>query len=255
MPTYAVKVNSVDLATKGVTVRRVDGPWSFPESSFEELVVPGRPGAIRSSSVATVGARDLTASGTVRASTPEALSNALDAIDALCTGDVVLVIGITTTRRYAGAANLVSVTGTPGDPQFVNGTAEIELKFRLLDPYSEAITATTVTALATVPVATPLGTRPSRPVITLTGATNPVVTVKGPLGDTRGTFTLVGSGTFVIDCDALDILLGGVRTDDAMTAGDFVELACRAGEYSTSSWPTIETSSGSLSVTYREHYR
>ncbi len=255
MPTYALQVNGVDLSTLGVTVRRMAGPWDLPAAEYNEVAIPKRPGAVRSSRTATVPARDITVTGTLKAATPEALSDALDAIDALCTGDVTLIVGISTSWRYSGAVFLASLIGTPADPQLVNGRAEIEMKFRLLDPYSEAVTATTVTSTATVPVSCPLGTRPSKPVITLTTATNPVVTVKGYGGDTRGTFTLAGTGTFVIDCDAQTITLAGVRADGALTAGDFVELALLAGEYALSHWPTIETTSGGLSVTYRKKKR
>lgn len=256
MPTFVLKVNATDLASIGVVVRHLDGPWSLPAQSYEELEIPGRAGATRSSTVATTSARDLTAHCSARANTPELLSAIVDALDGLLTGDLELILGITPTRHYTGAEFVGSLEGIARDPQFVNGkvAADFELKFRLLDPFSETITATTVTAAATVPVTCPLGTRSSLPVITLTTATNPVVTVKGPLGDTRGTFTLTGTGTFVIDCDAQTITLATVDTPDAMTAGDFIELACQSGEYTAGTFPTIETTSGGLSVTYHKRW-
>ena len=256
MPTFAAKVNSVDLASIDVIVHHADGPWSFPAASYEELQIPGRPGATRSSTVATIGARDLTLSCSAQAATPEALSAIVDSLDALVTGDVTITMGHTPTRRWSGATFAGSLDGVGRDPQFVNGkvAADFELKFRLLDPYAEDITATTVSGAAATPITCPLGTRASLPVITLTGATNPVVTVKGPLGDTRGTFTLSGTGDFEIDCDAIGITLGGVDTPDAMTDGDFVELACQSGEYTAGTFPTIETTSGAISVTYRKKW-
>lgn len=249
-------MNGVDLASINVIVHHADGPWSVPGASYEELQIPGRPGATRSSTIATIAARDLTLSCSAQAATPEALSDIVDDLDALVTGDLTITMGNTPSRRWAGAMFIGSLDGVGRDPQFVNGkvTADFELKFRLLDPYAEDVTATTVTSTATVPVTCPLGTRPSLPVITMTGATNPVVTVKGPAADVRGTFTLSGTGNFVVDCDEIGITLGGVDTPGAMSAGDFVELACQSGEYTAGTFPTIETSSGDLSVTYRKKW-
>lgn len=104
----------------------------------------------------------------------------------------------------------------------------VEATMVAYDPFSYAISLTgPITLDGTTTVHQTLGTAPSRPIITLTGAqTNPVLN----LWDTTGTVllgsislivTMIAGDTLVIDCDAKTIKLNGNNRLDLLNTGDF----------------------------------
>jgi phage-related protein len=248
---FALKIDGVDVADYGLAVSELRGNWDGPQKSFDEVEIPGHEGPVATILTPTVAALDFVVVGIIQSSSPSQYESDLDALKfILYRAPVTLIAGNITTRQRTGI-----VLGTPVTMPFPSmAGGRIEIRVRCRDPFAYAATPTTVTGSANTDVEMPLGTHTSLPVITLTTATNPVVTLKNSAGATIGGFTLAGTGTFVIDCANQTVSLGGTRDDSLMTAGDYFALDPHDGVPATTDWPTIRTSSGSLSVTYTERY-
>jgi predicted phage tail component-like protein len=105
----------------------------------------------------------------------------------------------------------------------------------------------------------PLGTGPSRPVLTITGvAVNPSIALYNSLGVLVGTMTLtvttVAADILVIDNDAKTIKLNGANRLDLLTSGDFFTIDPSDANFDGVG-PTFTTSSGALGVSYRRSWR
>lgn len=105
----------------------------------------------------------------------------------------------------------------------------------------------------------PLGTGPVRPVLTISGvAVNPSITLYNSLGALVGTMVLtvttISTDILVIDCDAKTIKLNGVNRVDLLTSGDFFTID-PADPAFNGLGPTIASSSGALSISYRRTWR
>lgn len=252
---FDLKVNGSDVKTTyGAGMVELRGNWDGPSRSFDEAVIPGR-GAVRTSLTPTPDPLDLVAVLELNAVSPTAVEAAWDAFKyALYGAAVTIIVGNQDARQRTGV-----VLGTPTKlTTFERDRLLAEIRIRCLDPLAYATTATTVTAAVNTDVDTPLGLAASLPVITLTSPTGTfTITYKNSASATVQTMTLTVPGsptTVAIDCANLTVTVDGTRHDAYLTAGDFFALNPYDGVPSSSAWPKVRTSSGSLSVNYTKAY-
>ncbi len=246
-------------AKAAVGFRLLDAPGDFdsPETTYEEATIPGRRGMVRMSNEPIVSARDGLITGYIVADDEDDLTDKLDALRVLCRQgrhDVTLTIVNRASLERVG--RLVRIACSPTPPAFIASKVPVELHFRYADPVASETTPTTVSGAEDEAVECPLGTEESHPVITLTGATDPVVTYKNAAGDTIGSMTIDTGGVsvdVVIDCAELTIAVDGDDAPESLTAGDFFTLD--PDDADGEDGPTIETDSGALSATYTKNYR
>jgi hypothetical protein len=245
---FALKINSNDVATTyGFIVAELRGQWDGPVVAFDEVSIPGQDGTIATTLEPTLSPLDFVAAGNMSAATSSALEDAIDLLKRDVIGGLVTLIGgnrSTRQRTGVGVGFMSTIYPTAV-------AAKVEVKIRCRNPIAYDMTPTTVSGAVSTDIATPLGTWRSWPVVTVTTGTNPLLTYKNSSGATIATLQLTGSGTFVVDMGAKTITLGGVRHDEALTAGDF--FALKPVDAPTGS-PSIRSSSGSISITYPKAY-
>lgn len=147
----------------------------------------------------------------------------------------------------------------PFGPSMIQSKLTVQATLTAHDPFSYDISLSTV-AGNTQPL--PLGTGPSRPIITLTGAVvNPLISFKDNTGAIVGsmqlTVTAIAGDVIIIDCDAKTIKLNGVLRLDTLTAGDFFTFDPADPKYQTP-YPSITIAPApgtSISSSYRKAWR
>lgn len=252
MPVYsfALTVNGVDVTSFGLYLEELRGNWDAPTETFDEAIIPGMDGTIATTLEPTVEPRDFVVVGNLTAANPSAFETAIDALKlALSSAPLLLIAGNQTARQRTGVYTGMTTVINPSA-----ASARVEIRMRCRNPFAYATSTTTVTGGASTDVVAAQGTYRAWPVITVTSATNPTITYKNSAGATVHTLSITGSGTIVIDCALKTVTVAGTRDDNALTTGDFFALDPRDGVYGVSS-PTVRTSSGSLSATYRKAYR
>ena len=255
-----LSINGVDLGTLGFGVSDPRSLWNTPVASSEGIAVPGRAGQLvpQASSIA-LASRTIDVVGELTGTSRADFLTKLDVLKAALAGPLTVVLAEQPTRQYT--ARTLSVTVTNSGPVFLQRSQEVTLSLVCDDPYAYDVTLQVVGFGAATAI--PLGTAPSRGIITITGAAvNPVLTYKNASGTTIETMgftrTLAGGDTLTIDLDRFLVTrtVGGVATNDlaALTSGDFLELSPLDGVYASSSWPTLAVSAGSGSISYRRAF-
>ena len=157
---------------------------------------------------------------------------------------------------------LVSVVTEP-----VNSTVlyidRVTILALMLDPFLRDSSVSTVTGITTA-TAIPLGTAPSWPVLTINAAfTDSRIDLKNSTGSVIKTLEFtIDSATesitdLIIDMQAGTIVdnLGASRHSHRNSGGNFPWMIDpRDGVYWSSTWPTLETTSGTLDVVYTKRY-
>jgi hypothetical protein len=246
---FLLKLNGVDIQSYGMGLVSLRGPWDGPSQSFDEVGIPQKDGTMRTTLEPTIGPLDFAVTAELRADTSQLFEDAVDTLKAALYSPaiVTILVGNQETRQRTGTARNLKVSPYFGE---IRG-GQVEFTVHCENPIAYDTTATTVSGAVSTDIATPLGTWRSWPVVTVTTGTNPLLTYKNSSGATIATLQLTGVGTFVVDMNAKTILLGGVRHDEALTAGDF--FALKPADAPTGS-PSIRTSSGSISITYNKAY-
>jgi phage-related protein len=262
MTTPTISINGVDLGTLGFRVSEPRGIWNTPIASSESIVVPGRAGQlVPQASMVALASRTIDIVGTLRGSSRADFLAKLDILKALRGAALTVILDEAPGRQYT--ARLLSATLEAFGPVFLQQEQPLTLSLFCDDPYAYDTTLQVVAfAVAT---AVPQGTAPTRRgIITITGAVvNPVITYKNAAGVTIETLgftrTLAGGDTLTIDLDQFLVTrtVGGVPTNDlnALTSGDFFQLSPLDGDYGASSWPTLQVSGGTGSISYRRAYQ
>lgn len=248
---FDLKINGVNAQTEyGLYVSELRGQWDGPIRRLEEVPIPGRPGAVETSGEEILDPLDFVIVAVLDQANQSDFEDALDALKyALSSATLTLISGNQETRERTG-----KWTRSPLRPYVDMKAGTVEIGVRCLDPLAYETTPTTVSGSAGSDLACELGTYKVWPVITVTGASFPLtVTYKDSAGNPVESFTIAGSGTTVIvDCANLTVTIDGDRDDNALTAGDFFALDPRDGDRDAADWPTVRTSSGSISIVYRK---
>jgi hypothetical protein len=260
-----VYLGGVDADALGLSITGLPDAWSAPPSPWETLGVPRYAGARLRRATPDVGPRTLVVEGIVRAATAVDAEVSLQALkDAVSERSVPIRYGYQPDRQYWGVLQGFGAgLFAPGN---LGGWASVQLSFLLADPYAVDIAPTLATGGAGVRVPIALGTGPTYVYAEVLGpATTPVLTYRDHAGRVIGTFTgnasLSDSTALVVDgTDGGDAWVrngAGARTPVLLTASAgyrFPVFSPRDGVRGMESWPTIETSTGTLSVTYARRW-
>jgi phage-related protein len=255
-----VKINGTQDSALGFLVDLEEG-WRSGDLRFVTAEVPRRPGLVVMDATPAEKARPIVLTGVLRGtSTSDALAKyrTLLAVAKPYMLSTLVFDDDTTKERRA------YLTGWAKAKQaavMASSLYTVSLTFDPIDqPYWYDVSDQTVSGIVNSDTAIPLGNAPSRPVLTITGATNPTVTYKdsSAVSQQTMTFTGVGSGdTVVIDLAALTVKLNGAANLSILTGGQITWTLdpISHGVYATSSWPTLRVSSGSMSCVYRRAWR
>lgn len=260
MATGVLFLNDTDVDAAsglGLKVSRIDGHRESPGRTVRAAPVPGRDGHIELSTSTTSPPRVIRVSAMQVGSSLADLMTKLDALKWLATGLVRVRVGDASDREFVGRIKLtVGVLGA-----WMQGVAHsVQIEAECPDPLARGL-SDQVVGFSGGATQIPLGTAPSRPVIRIGNATNPVITYRdaasAQIAQMRFTISLGAAEWIDIDC------LNQTIVDDqaanqaaALNAADsFIALDPRDAAAVDGPWPTIETSSGTVATcTYRKRY-
>lgn len=256
-------INGVDMATLGFRLARATGWKDAPGRTRATAVRPTRAGALAASSDAE-SPRTITLDGTIIGADADAARTAIDQVRAtiLRTQPAELILPDNPTRYLSAWLDGHTVDAGQG-PSMIQRMLSTRISLTALDPYAYDLVAQTITLGAGVNRA-PLGTAPSFPVITISGAaTNPILTLKRWDGATLATLgltlTTIGGDTLVVDMGAKTILKNGASVLASLSSGDFFALHPSTAQQNfgalAAEQPYVTTSSGAGTTVYRRAWR
>ena len=255
--------------TYGFELVEAPGLLAMGGHTYQTAAVVQRTGVLLGTARPTIEARQLRLQGYITGSTLADAVSKLDTLKAaIGTAPCSIRTAWDTTRQYWGV-----LTAAPAGPNsaYWQTYLAVELDFLLFDPLSYKTTSETV-AFTTGATAIPLGTAPSKgnravtSKITITGAaTTPILIYKNSAGVEVSRMSFTGYSPLSGDTIEIDIARGlvekvvsGLRSNamgDLAAGWTFPALDPADGVYLTSSWPTLEVTSGSGSITYTKAYR
>jgi hypothetical protein len=242
--------------------------WRDAQLRYSSVVIPKRPGTWITESDPDEPAQEITLRGVVKGTSRSDAWTKWDVLVATCSETPTSTVQDDfATLRFDTAPTrekLVKLTGVtnPAQPAVLStGTwvLNVALTFTAFYPHWRDSSDQTVSGIVNSDTAIPLGTAPTRPRLTITGAaTNPTITYKAfdtteiqALGLTA---SLAGGETLTVDLDALTLTSSGPAV--TLTSGRFFVLdAIKHGHYGASQWPTLRVSSGTMVCTYRRAWR
>lgn len=249
---FQLKVNGTDVSTYGFNVADFN-QWDAPQLSYDEVAMPGQDGTTATTSTPMLAPLDFVVNGELIGSSPSDFESKLDTFKyALSSAALTLIGGNPTSNTRQRTGTYVGPMKV--EPYATMDAAKISFTVRCRNPLSYDSTLTTVSGAAASAVTCVLGTAWSRPIISLATCSNPTLTYANASGTTVATLSITATGTMVIDCSAMTLTVNGASAPTAISLGDFFKLDPRDGVYGTSS-PTIQSSTGSISATYRKAYR
>lgn len=250
--------DGVDLSTLGFQVTNLFAWRDGPVREYESVQVPGR---IESavSDCAVVEPRTLQVRGLVYGDTAaERVTNARKIVAAV-SGDRTLRFGDaaqTIATRFRGH-QMAPIAAA--DEFRANVGTVLTLDFLCPEnAYRDA--SSSVINLSASPTAIPLGDLPSGGVVRIDGpATNPKIVYRTSMGAEVASIELtasLGSGGWIeVDLDKCRITTSlATNPMMLMTGGKWFRLSHTHGNYATSSWPTLEITSGTGSLTYVKRF-
>lgn len=252
--TNTLSINGVDLGTLGFKLRAPQGIWNTPVASSESIQVPGRAGQlVPQASMVTLASRTITVVGTLVGTSRANFLTKLDALKAALAAPLTLILAEQPLRQYT--ARCLSVTVEETGPVLLQRKQAVTIALFCDDPYAydtalQTVAFTTATAI-------PMGTAPTtRGVITITGAAAFTLTYKNSAGVTLATMVFAGvTSPIAIDLDTFLATDGSGNALGKLTSGEFFALSPLDGVFGTSTWPTLEVSSGTGSISYRRAYQ
>ncbi|MBA2708646.1 MAG: hypothetical protein H0U59_12650 [Gemmatimonadaceae bacterium] len=242
----------------GIVVADIEGWLDGPQKENQRGIVPGRPGTIRLRNPQEME-RPLTIRGLVRGTTAFDVRTRFDTLKNALEGSTVkFAMPDGAGRHIYAAVELVSSPLVAG--QFARKDLPVEIRAIAEFPYFLSDTLTSVGG----GVAMPLGTAPVTPLLSLTGAaaTGITFTLRNNLAATVATLTfpqltLIAGDVFVIDNHLMTARKNGANQLALLaTTSDFFLVDPKThADYPTSAWPSIITSAGTLTVSYRRAWR
>ncbi len=256
---FALKVDGVDNATLKLRIASLPKNWSTPSISFPETTLPFVPGVVATSNVPKLAPMDYPIRGNIISANASGFETDVDALKyAYASGaGVALIPGNQPNRQRIGFLADMDIQPYPSLAE-----AKFEAVLRCRDPLWYATTNTTPSGAAATDIACALGTWTSLPVVTITfsgSAASTTLTYKTYGGATVGdplviTHAFVNTDVLVVDMKLRTITLNGVRHDEYLSGGDFIELNPRDGVPSLAHWPTLRASAGAVAIAYPQRF-
>lgn len=268
MPT-AFYLNDLDVLSLGFKGVRCRGMGNGITQKLTTEKIPGRAGAFPMSRRAgDVAARIVVTELLIRPRTSLlALEAAVVQLYGVCGGGRVEI-----RDGRDPSKKVIGILETPQedaiDPQYhpTDPASRVTLSFSCDDPYRYDVSPRLEAGIGTTPRQILLGNAPVAPVLEITGATNPTVTLKSAGGVTLGamgfTVTQGANDVLTVDCDSgtiTTVSAGGAPTDSyaawtTKTSGLLVLDAHDGDPIDALSGVTLEISSGLMNVHYRRVY-
>ena len=252
-------INSVDVATLGFSLSSAPGWLDSPPRRIPSAERANREGAILTGPILD-GSRKIVLEGWIIGSHAAAARSNLDALRALIHSAQPASISFPDqpTRYVSAYAEAHSIDAGSG-PSMIQRKLKTQISLMALSPYSLDINATTA-ALDGSANRLQLGDAPSRPVFTITGATNPVFTLFKYDGTNLGSLSSTAApGTLIVDNDRKTITLDGSSIIGNISAGDFITLDPASSQLllgaSSGDRPYVTVSSGSGTTSFRRAWR
>lgn len=260
--TAALQISGISASRYGFVLSSAPSWLDMPSRTFQNQAIPGRIG-VTPLSVASEGLKTLSLRGVVIGDSATDARSKLDAFKvALITGSVTVTLSDRPNQFiYCDLQSFASAPSEAGS--LLARKLPVEITLQCADPlwYDTVLTSLTVASGSTVQC--PLGSGPTRPLLTVMGpSTNPVIALDTYLGDLYQQMIFNGlalstGDALVIDCDAMTIKKNGTNALLSLTTGDFLKIEAHdTAYYDTSSWPYIGlTGGGALSIAYRKSWR
>lgn len=255
-PLASVVINNKALGDLGFKVAQVASWLDAPTQTLPEVVLPGLAGSVHSDDRPRVTPLDIKIVGTLVGADRDDARAKRDRIMALLRNSPVTIVFPDSLQRYL-VADLAVLHLDPVGASFNQSKFPAELTLHAFDPYRYDLVDTAPQAPAGVAIRCPLGTAPTRPVLTISGpAVNPILTFSDYAGVGIGSLTLtvalIASDTLVVDCALGKITKNGAALNTAITVGDFIQFdpAIHANR-DLAAWPIVNCSSGACQVRYR----
>lgn len=258
-PYSGVWANGVDLySDSGFVLDRPPGWRDAPFRSHRFVSLPKRRGFLKATADPSWEPRELRLSGVVQGDTNAAARANLRKLKArLSDGGVRYSFPDASTLEVVGYLAEDGIAVEPIGPPLADDRFRVDVSVVCPSPrYLERSTYSV--GFGSTRTLMPLGTAPSYPVVTVSGATTFTLTYKTSTGGTVKTFGLSGAtgAPFTIDMEAETVLntSGDSQIGSRTTGSDFFALDPYDGTWTASSWPTLEVSAGSGTCVYRRAY-
>jgi hypothetical protein len=259
-----VYLGGVDANALGLSLTALPGAWSAPATPYATLTVPQYDGVRLTRARPDVGARTIELVGLLRNDTAAAAETAVQTLkDAVLQRLVPIRFGFQPSREYRGVCQAFEADlFAPGN---LAGWCRVALSFLLPDPWAVDVTPTALGGAAGVRLPVEVGTGPTWAVVRVEGAaTTPTLTYRNYAGTVLGTLAY-GDSLAAGDALVVDAVRGGEVTrytagtasnglEDTAAGFSFPEFSPRDAVRSASAWPTVETDSGTLTVTYARRW-
>jgi len=267
MPTLTI--GGVDLETTlGAHITNLGAYLDGVMDLQDEIGIPGVPGSIAAGPYRTE-VREFDLEGYLDGASQAAVRTNFAKLKALVSAETSVVIGDSDAFTIQAVCTEVQATNYPLGSR-ANSLNEFPVAFKLAmrarAPYWQSTSDTTVN-FTTSAAACAVGTAPSWPVLitNTTAAAADTVIGKDYLGNTLWTAVLASRGTgerYRITTQpsvmTLEFYNGSawVAGDSKLSSGVFPQVLPSSGVgYQTSAWPTLQSSTGSWTATYRKQWR
>lgn len=242
-------INDIDASAFDFTLAESPG-WmdSPPVQTPSAIILQRGPRALGSGVELT---KRVTLRGLVRGATAAEARDNLDLLKLALSYPPVRVTFEDRSDRYH-SLRLDSFNAPPSaQGSHVVSALRIDIAMTALPPYAFDIDETEVSGAAPLP----LGTGPVRPVITLSGASNPVVSLRDKDSNVVTAIALTASGTIIIDNDALTITDDGTPNMASLDGGDFFVIDPADPKFQGAGPTITATGVASYTTTYHRSWR
>lgn len=192
-----VYLDDLDAETQyGFRASRIPGFRDAPVHSYDVTRIPGGRNLIGKPAIIEPRILEITGRVGEAGETWAQRSARVRAMDAaIGRGEIPIRFGDATLEVFGRRLGRTVVPPAPYADAWVGVPWDVTLRFLCVDPHYYATTATTISSISTTPKTIPAGTAPIGGILTITGGTNPVVTIRDSAGATIATYTFTANNT------------------------------------------------------------
>jgi hypothetical protein len=263
--TALVSIGGIDAATLGLSLVGIPDGMSAPDTPWDTLAIPQRPGLLVTRQSPEVSSRILSLDCLLRAANVNAANTALDTVKGAVYGretSIVFSWQDADNREYRGYCQ--SITAEPFLGGAVNGWLSVRLSFLLASPFAQDDADTVEPMSGAEDVLVGTASTECRVVFVGPGS-NPTLTIRDYTGAVLGSIGFTVSLADANDTLTVDAREGGsatvVLSTVASNAMPLVSIPYRFPVFTpqdadrvTPDWPTLEAGGASATLTYRRRW-